>query len=112
MSKLVDETRKRLSVGQVDEAEAAALPDNRPENPRGMVNFLFQSSLLGLADEAARKSFGESTPIAKRGSVVSLGSMWFILAYYFVILKVKEVLTNHLLTSFYYINNYYMLMMM
>lgn len=74
MAKLVDEKRKRLSVGQVDDDEVAQLvPDNRPENPRGMVNFLFQSTLLNLAEEAATKSFGTGRQ-SQRGSISISGT--------------------------------------
>jgi len=74
---VVEERRKRLSIGLVSDAPDGGVKDDRPENPRGMINFLKEKKILDLAEEAATRSFGADSAQAgnaRRQSVHASGS--------------------------------------
>ena len=65
-----EQRRKRLSIGAIDLPEGF-VQDDRPENPRGMLNFLKNdiTSTLDAAEEAGKKPTSTS---AMKSAVLSL----------------------------------------
>ncbi len=69
-----EQRRKRLSIGAIEMPEGF-VEDTRPENPRGMLNFLKNelTSTLDAAEEAGKKSLGVVGNMNRRGSLTVVG---------------------------------------